>query len=363
MAAKAPRIVVVGAGIVGASVACHLARRGATVTLVDRGQPAGGVTGRAFAWINVAHGQPVHYARLRHLALDEYRRLERELAPAVRVDWCGALSWSPEPAEVERFVSDHAEWGYDVRLLDRAEVLALEPNLTAPPECAAHAPGEGALDPVSTTRALVAAARDAGADIRTGVEVLGITADDGRVTGVSMVDGFVTADMVVLAAGTGAAALCAPIGVALPVRASPAVLLRFRTPRPLVGRIVSTPAMEVRQASDTILLAAEDYIDNSPENGPRAIAERTLAAIRRDLRGGDGVSIVDAVVGLRPIPADDFPIVGFAAGVAGLYLTVMHAGLVMAPTVGRLATEEILDGREAAALAPCRLERFAGELG
>ena len=48
----APRIVVVGAGIVGASIAYHLSRRGAAVTVLDRGQPAGGATEKSFAWIN-----------------------------------------------------------------------------------------------------------------------------------------------------------------------------------------------------------------------------------------------------------------------------------------------------------------------
>ena len=58
------------------------------------------------------------------------------------------------------------------------------------------------------------------------------------------------------------------------------------------------------------------------------------------------------------MPADGMPIVGFTADASGLYLAVMHAGVVMAPIVGRLATGEIVAGNEAEALAPCRLSRF-----
>ena len=58
------------------------------------------------------------------------------------------------------------------------------------------------------------------------------------------------------------------------------------------------------------------------------------------------------------MPSDGAPIVGFTPDAPGLYLAVMHSGVVMAPVVGRLATEEIVAGREAEALAPCRLSRF-----
>ena len=83
---------VVGAGIIGAAIAYRLARRGASVTLVERHRPAAAVTSKAFAWINVTHGLAEPYARLRQLALHEYRVLDGDLNGALRVDWCGALT-------------------------------------------------------------------------------------------------------------------------------------------------------------------------------------------------------------------------------------------------------------------------------
>lgn len=355
----AHRVVVVGAGIVGASIAYHLAARGVAVTLVDKDLPGRGVTSRAFAWINVAFGQPVDYAKLRQLALGEYRRLQAELGPALQIDWCGALSWYGDPARTERMAHEHASWGYDVRLLDRAGIATLEPGLVSPPDCAMHSPGEGALDPLATTQLLAAAARDAGAEVRTGTVVTGIATAGDRVSGVRTADGTIPADTVVLAAGADAAGLCAPLGVALPVARSPAILMRLRSSRRLVRGIVAGPELEVRHITDTGLLAVEDHGDESPENGPQAIARRAVETIRRSLRGAEGITLEDVAVGIRPMPADDRPIVGFGAGVGGLYLAVMHAGIILAPTVGRLAAGEILDGAEAEALAPCRMARFA----
>ena len=91
---------------------------------------------------------------------------------------------------------------------------------------------------------------------------------------------------------------------------------------------------------------------------PQDQAADTLALVRRRFRGVDPVTSMDAQVGWRPMPADGMPIVGFTPDASGLYLAVMHAGVVMAPVVGRLATAEIVDGNEAEALAPCRASRF-----
>src|SRR5215212_6788826 len=85
-------VVVVGAGVVGASVAYHAARAGAVVTLVDAGRPGAGVTANSFAWIGSSGVRTGPAAALRVAAMDEYRRLEAEL-PELPVTWSGSLSW------------------------------------------------------------------------------------------------------------------------------------------------------------------------------------------------------------------------------------------------------------------------------
>lgn len=356
MKASGPRIAVVGAGIVGASIAYHLARRGAAVTLVDKGGPAGDVTGRSFAWINVSHGLPEPYFQLRHLAIREYHRLEQDLGHALRVDWCGALTWNRELAETERMVREHAAAGYDIRLVERDEIARLEPNLIDPPDCAAYAASEGAVEPVAAAETLVHGAGEAGAEVRLATEVLALGAQGRRITGLHTSQGTMDAEVVVVAAGTGTRALCAPLGVALPIDPSPALLLRFRSPRHLVNRVISNPDMEIRQGADGHLFAAEDFSDGAD---PDAIARSTLAVIKDRLRGADALQVEDACVGWRPMPADGFPVVGFSSQVDGLYVAAMHAGVTMAPAVGSFAATEILDGVAVKVLEPCRLERFA----
>ena len=363
MSILGPKIVVIGAGIVGASIAYHLARRGAAVTIVDKGLPAGGVTGQAFGWINVSRGTSDPCSPLRHLAIPEWRRLEHDLRGALSVNWSGALSWNSDLAATERFVRDHAASGYDVRLVGREDMARLEPNLMAPPTCAAYAASEGAVNPIAATEALIEAARQAGASVHLAAGMAQLESNGGRIVGVRTVDATLKANIAIVAAGTGAGELCAPLGVKLPVKRSPALLLRFRTTGNLINAVISNPEIEVRQASDVVLLATENYIDDRPENGPGAIAGRTLGLIKQQLRGSDGVELESVSVGVRPIPVDGSPVVGFAPGVDGLYVAVLHAGVAMAPLVGRLVAMEILDDVDASLLQPCLIERFIGRSG
>ena len=350
-----PSVVVVGAGIVGATIAYHLASAGSAVAIVERSQPASGVTARSFAWINIVHGNSRAVARLRNAAIADYRRLDRELNGALAVEWNGALIWSGNPLDSERLVAEHTAWGHDVRLVEEDEIRRLEPRLAAPPAVAAHAPGEGALDPVAATRTLVGAAIEGGARLVAGSEVKALATTDGRISGVVLQDGAIEADIVVVAAGTGSTALCADLGIELPVESSPVTLLRFAGPRGLVGRIVSAPDLEIRQDSAGRLFATDYFVEGEMPNDRAA---NMLALIRRRFRGAETVTSIDARVGWRPMPADGMPIVGFTRDAPGIYLAVMHAGVVMAPVVGRLATGEIVAGNEAEALAPWRLSRF-----
>ncbi|WP_202865901.1 NAD(P)/FAD-dependent oxidoreductase [Kribbella turkmenica] len=334
---------VVGAGIVGASVAYHAARAGAAVTLVDAGRPGGGVTADSFAWVgsfgvlNSPAAGPAA-AGLRIGATDEYRRLEAEL-PGLPVAWTGSLSWRAGESAPE------VRPGQEI--VDAATAAALEPNLRQPPDWAVWAPGDAAVDSVGVTERLIAGARDHGAQIHPDTPVTAVRRDaEGRVAGVETPAGPLPAATVVLAAGAATAALGAPLGVSVPVDPSPATLFRFHAPAGLVRTLVNTQDFDLRQVAEDRIIAAAD----SPEH--------TLAAIRSTFRGAESVELLSSRVGRRPMPADGEPIIGPVAEVPGLYLAVMHAAIALAPTAGRLIAQELVNGSTEPALTRCRLDRF-----
>jgi glycine/D-amino acid oxidase-like deaminating enzyme len=341
------RIVVIGAGIVGASLAYQLARRGAQVTVAEAGSIASGVTGTSFAWINTSCAGIDPIAALRGGAIAAWRQLETQV-PGLTVRWYGALSYGTQDGRVSP----------ESLLIDRSRIARLEPRLRQPPEQAVHEPEQGALDAVAATHALLAAAQALGATVRTHTPVLGFAVRDAKVTGVETAAGLIEADMVVLAAGTGTASLAAQLGVSLPILASPAIFLRYQAPPGLVRGIISSHAMEVRQAEDGTMLAAEDYVDDAPENQPAAIALRTASAIREELEGAEAIAPEFAAIGLRPMPLDGVPVIGYLPQVGGVYVCAMHPGVVLAAIVGQLASGEIVTGEPAPALEACRPARF-----
>jgi glycine/D-amino acid oxidase-like deaminating enzyme len=151
---------------------------------------------------------------------------------------------------------------------------------------------------------------------------------------------------VVLAAGVATAALCAPLGIRVPVDPSPATLFRLSAPAGLVRAVVNTQDFDLRQVATDRLIAAAD----SPE--------RTVAAVRSTFRGAADVELLSARVRQRPMPADGEPIVGPVPEVPGLYVAVMHSAVTLAAAVGRLVALELVDGTVEPALAGCRLDRF-----
>lgn len=247
------RIVVIGACIVGASLAYHLAGKGANVTVVDAGDVASGVTATSFAWINTTHDAPDPIASLRTAAIHEYHRLEQEL-PSVNVRWTGALCYdtNTQPAMTLR--------------VTRERIRELEPQLKKPPEHAQFKAQEGALDAVHTTQALITGAQAHGAKLLTHTPVLGFKTQGSKVTGIETRLGTINADLVVLAAGTGTPALTKQLGFPLPIDASPAIFIRYSAPSGIVRTLISNPAMEVRESAEGAWLAAEDYLDDAPHN-------------------------------------------------------------------------------------------------
>ncbi|MFF2851922.1 NAD(P)/FAD-dependent oxidoreductase [Streptomyces sp. NPDC058001] len=346
-------VVVVGAGIMGASVAYHVARQGIPVTLLDQGpSPATGVTGASFAWIGGCGGDwPGGAQDLRGSVLADYRRLETEL-PHVAVRWTGSLTWTNAQTK------QNSRLGPGRFRVGGSDIATLEPNLRCPPEQAIHTPSDGGIDPTAMTNALVDAARAHGATVIHNSVVTSLKMAGERVEGVLSSTGFHAAATVVLAAGTGIPKLCEPLPVSLPVAASPACRARLTAPPGLVKTIVAGPDFEVREVRDGDLLLTFPHVEDQSATSLEQAAQAALRRLQTHFRGSDSCRLLGYRTGRRPMPAHG-PIIGYATQDRSLYIAVTHSAVTLAPTAGRLIADELVTGQPAPELRRCRPHRVA----
>jgi glycine/D-amino acid oxidase-like deaminating enzyme len=353
----AKQVTVVGAGIIGASIAWHLARAGAKVTVVADSGAGGVATPNSFAWINASWGNPEPYFRLRTRSMAEWTRLAKDL-PGIPLAWCGGLCWDLPAAELEAYASGHSSWGYGIERVDRARAARIEPNLAELPDLALHVPGEGVAEPVAATQALLADAERHGARVMTGTAVTALIQTHGRVAGVDTSTGPIDADEVVIAAGAGAPAIAATAGVNLPIETPPGLIVHSRPHEKLLNGLVLAERLHMRQTAEGRIIAGSDFGGADPGMDAEATARELFSAMKRMLRGAGGLELDFHTVGYRPTPIDGFPIIGRAEGISGLYVAVMHSGITLAPAVGLFAAREILDGARDPLLDPYGLARF-----
>lgn len=357
--------IVIGAGIVGAAIAYELAKRGVAVTILEKFKPASGATGDSFAYLNAStktSSRP--YFQLNWLGMAGWRIWQQEPGPALPLQWGGATYWRDSEAEATKLGASlkiAQSWGYAGHNVDAGALKTLLQGLAIGPVSAgAFFPEEGEVDPVGAVAALLERAGKLGAKLRAPVEVNALFVRDGRVAGVRTAEGVIEADTVVLAAGLGSEALAGKAGVRLPLTSSPGVLLHTKPQKRVLDQVVFAPRSTFKQMPDGRFVASiSGHEGGAPEGaGVEAFGNAIQRAASTYLPGIGSAGIERVSVGQRVVPADSFPVVGFAPKLGGLYVAVTHSGVTLAPALGRLATVEILDGVEANPLTMFRPDRF-----
>lgn len=356
------RIAVIGGGIVGASIAYHLAER-ADVSVLERAQPAAGATGRSFAWINASFDRhPLDYYRLSRQGQLGWSELERRLGGELPIQWGGSLAWFSDPASargLESAVQQHQAWGHPTRLIDREQFRALEPHVEIDPGATiAYSWDEATIDPSAATAVLLRAAEKRGARVLAPAEVTGFELRGDRLIGLETTRGAIPAGIAVLAAGVDTPRLAAGVGLRVPLVDAPGVVAHTTPFERRVNRVLLAPEIHLKQELDGRIAIGEHAGGFHSSDASREHGERLLAAAARWVPDLANARLERVELGHRPVPADGYPIVGFCEHAPRVYLAVMHSGVTLAPLIGRLACSEILDGTRVEMLAPYRLSRF-----
>ena len=377
---KPRTVAVIGAGIMGASIAWRLAVRGVHVVLIERGQPGEGASSHSFAWINAGAKEPLAYHNLNRRSLEMWTRFAAAIGDdgdpaAAGLRWGGKVAWESVPERAKELIARVGQlqaWGYPSRLVDANELQELEPALNVGEVAAAeYSPNEGQVEPQMVVDCCLRRLRELECEISEHAEVTGFEQSrEGRVLRLQTTSGPRDVDAVVIAAGTETTRLASLAGVKVPQARSPGVVLRTNPLPPLLEKVpvVYAPALgdgrreiHLRQCADGRVMIGEGDQESLAEDDSQAHADDLLDRACRYLPGLAGAKAVPVPVGWRPMPLDGYPVMGFASAAPNLYIALTHSGVTLAPALSQLAAQEICDGAPAdAVLGPYRPERFAG---
>ncbi len=370
-------IAIVGGGVVGASVAFHLAERGCTdVVVLERETALGlGSTGKATGGIRAQFATDINVK----LSLYAMRFLS-EWDVDCGYDPRGYLFVASGDDQMQQLAAAAAlqrAAGYtDLRLVDKREIGEMVPGLdTTSVVGGSFGPRDGFLDPIAILNGFAGQAATAGVEFRTGVEVLSLSVAGGRVTGVELAGGRIDCDSVVLCTGAWAAELAATAGVRLPVVPERRQIVWARMPEPLPPRtpmvVDVASGFHFRPARDTdneVLMACPDTAPPcSSTDFNDAFIDEVRVHARRFAPMLDGAAVLrdKCRAGLYENSPDHHAIIG-GCGIDGLYIAAGFSGhgVMHSPATGRAVAEIMLDGEATFIdVSPLSIDRFGrGEL-
>jgi glycine/D-amino acid oxidase-like deaminating enzyme len=369
------RVGVIGGGIVGASIARHLAQAGAKVTLFEKSGPARGATENSFAWVNAFETDP-HYRSLRIQSLLAYRDLDQPLG--LGMTWGGYANWASDAAGADVVHSNAAQLAdtpYPVRSLEPADLAALSPALQPGPSTTAFFSAiDGHLNPVHVTRRFLDHASQQGATVIYPCEVQTVDFRGPHLTGVRTSCGKFALDRLVVAAGVDTPRILAMVGFTLSLRHAPGILAHSVPLDPLTPIICDAPGgLSFKQMRDGSVVGTDATAPpdtpvhreiraaakNFPDEALRSYhGNRILAKIGSFLPAARGVALERLTLGFRPLPTDGYPVMGALPDSSDVHIAVTHSGVTLAPIVGRYTSDEVLHGSRIEMLAPYRPERF-----
>lgn len=357
-------VLVIGAGIVGCTIAYHLARRGMSVTVVDSGSIGEGASSANMALVWVQGKEPAPYMELNLLGARLHSELAAEFDEDVELRQPGGLILCHDEAQfeeklavMERFNASCSE--YQARALSADEVRDREPFVSPDIAGGIYGPHDGHINPFKFISTAARLSKSRGTSFILHTPVLQILRNENGVTGATTSRGVIRADHVVVAAGTAAPELVRPLGVEISLRFIRGQLLVTARTKPMLFH----PLHGLRQTEAGNILIGTTHESVGMDTSTTVDAAREIAhgAIRLFPKLRD-ILIIRQFSGIRPMPFDRWPFLGPVQSIPGLYISVSHSGVTLAPVHGKVISDLILDGETAVPITHCRPERFS-EIG
>jgi len=374
-----PDAIVIGAGIVGASVALSLTNSGFKVLVIDRGAVSSGTTGAGEGNILVSDKDPGPELTLALRSRDLWFEMQEDVGDTFELEAKGGVVVARnDDGPLMKLAAEQSHHGVKVQQLDHASLHDLEPYLDQKFQSGVFYPQDSQCQPMLAAAHVIRTVVRRGGAFISQAKVTKISVSEGRVTGVETTQGNFSAPIIVNATGTWAGELAQMAGSHLPIAPRKGFILVTEPTQKYifhkvydsdyVANVASSDAdlqtstvVEGTRAGTILIGASRERVgfDGSMnyEILRRLAAQATsLFPVLRD------VQLLRAYRGFRPYAPDHLPVIGEDATVKGLWHSAGHegAGIGLAPGSAALITDAIL-GREsfmdASAFSPARFEK------
>ena len=379
---RTAEVVVIGAGVVGCSVACYLAREGVDVVLLEREAIGSGASAHATGSLSLlgAEFTPGPSFEMARASYAEFKWLVPELEAATGMDLLYQrrpslrLALDDEEADLIRSMMVWQQSHVNMNWIDDEEVRSIEPRLSASIVGAVYEDESAQLDSYRFNLALARAAELRGVEI-INREVTGLIKSGTRITGVKTAAEDVHCATVVVAAGPWSHTFASWLDFPVPVRPMKGERLLLNYPgKPLKVLISSPKRGHMISRTDGLLsvgsTGGRDYdrrelflgeeFDRQPTESARLELLQRAIDVFPDLERAE---LVQQLAGSRPLSPDAKPIIGPVPGLEGVLLATGHAtkGIHLGPITGRIIADYVRKGSTNAVsdMSPFLPNRFA----
>ena len=350
------QVAIIGGGAMGCATAYYLAKAGVRSTIIEREGVGTQASGYNAGGLNPLQGAGIPGA-LSDIAATTFgmhselaQRLEDESGVEYHHKTIGFVTVAFDDSDLPEMRETHdifeAADGFNAHWLDASELREMEPRLNPEAQRGLYAYGNSILSGYEFTLALASAAERMGAEIRQGIAV-GLRTDGDRVTGVTLDDGELPCDTVVIASGPWSAQAEEWLGVNIPVEPYKGEILRLRIDGAMPPCDFSGGGANLHIRADGLLWAGATEERKGFDRQPSEYARRTLMKGAAKLMPFlEGAEIARHTACLRPLTPDWLPIVGAAPGWDNVYLATGAGkkGILLAPAIGKAVADIINDG-------------------
>ena len=355
---KSKEAVVVGAGIIGSSIAYELSKRGVKVTLIEKNVPGSACSGSSFSWINATYPKkPYSYNLFSQLGINAFHLIQKELS--LDIKWNGSLEWSSVMENQKKIINSVKELKtypkyMPTSIISHKQAKKLEPYINFKGnENIIFSEADGAIDPKDAISKMIDEIKKNGGSVLFPCKFEKILESNDSFSKIKTSMGILKSQNIIFCNGVD---IDNSFNVNFLKKPRPGVIIKTKQQKNFINSVVYGPKIHAHQQNNGQLIIGEQITAPVKENSTDHL-KRINKHFKTMVKGASDLNPSEVLIGWRPIPKDDLPIIGRFKN-KSIYIAVMHSGISLAAIVGNLVSQEIVDEVESLLLNDFRPSRF-----